>query len=169
MTDQTLVIETTELLQEQVTTQELVELPTSFELLEAAVQGPPGPRGPVGPAGGSQTVPVGAAPLSGHSVVAVGADGALIAADCTAADQQGRVYAMLADAYSAGTDAVVQTSGPLEFSGWSWTPGLPLVVGTGGQLTHSLPLGATFSQTVAYALSPTRILIDIQPPISIAT
>lgn len=132
-----------------------------------AEQGPPGPRGPIGPAGGTTTVTVGATPLSGHSAVAVDAAGLLIQADCTNPAHRGAVLGLLANAYSPGDQAVVQTAFTLEHSGWTWSPG-PVFVGTAGQLTQTLPVGAVFSQVVAHALSPTLVLVDVQPPITIA-
>lgn len=135
-----------------------------------AVRGVPGPRGPQGvpgPAGGATTVTVGATPLSGHSAVAADAAGLLIKADCTNPAHRGAVLGLLANAYSPGDQAVVQTAFTLEHSGWTWSPG-PVFVGTAGQLTQTLPVGAVFSQVVAHALSPTLVLVDVQPPITIA-
>lgn len=135
-----------------------------------AVRGVPGPRGPQGvpgPAGGATTVTVGATPLSGHSAVAADAAGLLIKADCTNPAHRGAVLGLLADAYSPGDQAVVQTAFTLEHAGWTWTPG-PVFVGAAGQLTQTPPVGAVFSQVVAHALSPTLVLVDVQPPITIA-
>ena len=131
------------------------------------IPGPPGKQGIPGPAGGTTTVTVGATPLSGHSAVAVDAGGMLIKADCTNPAHQGAVLGLLANAYSPGDQAVVQTAFTLEHSGWTWSPG-PVFVGTAGQLTQTLPVGAVFSQVAAHALSPTLVLVDVQPPITIA-
>lgn len=51
MANEILVVDDKELLVEQETTQEVLELPSSTELLEVAAQGPMGPQGPVGPMG----------------------------------------------------------------------------------------------------------------------
>ena len=131
------------------------------------IPGPPGKQGIPGPAGGTTTVTVGATPLSGHSAVAVDAGGMLIKADCTNPAHQGAVLGLLANAYSPGDQAVVQTAFTLEHSGWTWSPG-PVFVGTAGQLTQALPIGAVFSQVVAHALSPTLVLVDVQPPITVS-
>lgn len=131
------------------------------------VPGPRGPQGVPGPAGGTTTVTVGATPLSGHSAVAADAAGLLIKADCTNPAHRGAVLGLLADAYSPGDQAVVQTAFTLEHAGWTWAPG-PVFVGTAGQLTQTPPVGAVFSQVVAHALSPTLVLVDVQPPITIA-
>ena len=136
-------------------------------IVAVAEQGPRGIQGIQGPAGGTTTVTAGATPLSGHSAVAVDAAGLLIQADCTNPAHRGAVLGLLANAYSPGDQAVVQTAFTLEHSGWTWSPG-PVFVGTAGQLTQTLPVGAVFSQVVAHALSPTLVLVDVQPPITIA-
>lgn len=131
------------------------------------IPGPEGKRGPVGPAGDAITVKVGPQPISGHSVVACNAQGELIAADATNPAHRGAVLGVVADAYSPGDDAVVQTGFVLEHSGWAWAPG-PVLVGLAGQLAQALPPGALFSQVIGEALSATRVLIDINPPITLA-
>ena len=145
----------------------IIEVDTDVEVLEAAAQGPRGPQGIPGPAGGATTVTVGATPLSGHSAVAADSAGLLIKADCTNPAHRGAVLGLLANAYSPGDQAVVQTAFTLEHAGWTWAPG-PVFVGAAGQLTQTLPVGAVFSQVVAHALSPTLVLVDVQPPITIA-
>ncbi len=133
-------------------------------------QGIPGPRGrqgPPGPAGGETTVRVGPAPISGHSVVACDAAGELVPADAVNPAHRGAVLGMVADAYSPGDDAVVQTGYVLEHAGWAWVPG-PVLVGLAGQLAQAPPAGALFAQVVGQAISPTRVLIDVQSPITLA-
>ena len=133
-------------------------------IVTEAEQGPPGPMGPPGPAGGATLIPVGATPLSGHSAVALGADGALQPADCTLAAHIGAVQGVVGNAYSPGDQAVVQTDFELVHAGWSFSPG-PVFVGASGALVQVLPVGAVFAQVIGYALAPTRIRIDAQPPI----
>lgn len=131
------------------------------------IPGPEGKRGPPGPAGDAITVKVGPLSISGHSLVACNALGELIAADATNPAHRGAVLGVVADAYSPGDDAVVQTGFVLEHSGWAWAPG-PVLVGLAGQLAQALPPGALFSQVIGEALSSTRVLIDINPPITLA-
>lgn len=145
----------------------LVETRERVQILTEAKQGPRGAQGIQGPAGGTTTITVGGAPLSGHSAVAVDASGLLVEADCTNPAHLGAVLGLLTNAYSPGDQAVVQTAFTVEHVGWTWTPG-PVFVGTSGQLTQSLPGGATFSQVVAHALSATLVLVDVQPPITLA-
>lgn len=166
MTD-ALIVEEIQILAEQTDDSVLVSESEVIEVVAVAEQGPRGIQGIQGPAGGTTTVTVGATPLSGHSAVAVDAAGLLIQADCTNPAHRGAVLGLLANAYSPGDQAVVQTAFTLEHSGWTWSPG-PVFVGTAGQLTQTLPVGAVFSQVVAHALSPTLVLVDVQPPITIA-
>lgn len=160
-------VEEIQILAEQTDDSVLVSESEVIEVVAVAEQGPRGIQGIQGPAGGTTTVTVGATPLSGHSAVAVDAAGLLIQADCTNPAHRGAVLGLLANAYSPGDQAVVQTAFTLEHSGWTWSPG-PVFVGTAGQLTQTLPVGAVFSQVVAHALSPTLVLVDVQPPITIA-
>lgn len=129
-----------------------------------AVQGPPGPPGPIGPEGGATLVTVGAAPISGHTAVALDSGGLLVYADCTNVAHIGAVQGVVASAYSAGAQAVVQTGFELVHAGWTFSPG-PVFVGASGALVQALPPGAVFAQVVGYALAPTRVRIDVQPPI----
>ena len=145
----------------------VVTQPTNTVVVAVAQQGPRGPQGVSGFVGGTTIVTVGATPLSGHSAVAADAAGLLIKADCTNPAHQGAVLGLMANAYSPGDQAVVQTAFTLEHAGWTWTPG-PVFVGTAGQLTQTLPVGAVFSQVVAHALSPTLVLVDVQPPITVS-
>ena len=162
-----LIVEEILILADQPDDSVLVDEVEVVSIVAVAEQGPRGIQGIQGPAGGTTTVTVGATPLSGHSAVAVDADGLLIQADCINPTHRGAVLGLLANAYSPGDQAVVQTAFTLEHSGWTWSPG-PVFVGTAGQLTQTLPVGAVFSQVVAHALSPTLVLVDVQPPITIA-
>ncbi|GKS73653.1 hypothetical protein AVME950_02175 [Acidovorax sp. SUPP950] len=161
------VVEETQILAEQADSSILAEEFKTTEILAVAEQGPPGPRGLPGPEGGATLVTVGAVPLSGHSAVACNSAGLLVPADSTNPSHRGAVLGLVADAYSPGDEAVVQTAYVLEHAGWTWAPG-PVFVGTAGQPTQTLPIGALFSQALGQALSATRVLVDVQPPITIA-
>lgn len=143
----------------------LVTPPQPFStVVMRGVPGPRGPQGVPGPAGSATTVTVGATPLSGHTAVAMGADGLLIYADCTNPAHIGAVQGVIANAYGAGDPAVVQTDFDMVHAGWAFATG-PVFVGATGALVQALPMGAVFAQVVGYALAPTRIRIDVQPPI----
>ena len=145
----------------------IIEVDTDVEVLEAAAQGPRGPQGIPGPAGGATLFTVGATPISGHTAVALGADGLLIYADCTNPSHLGAVLGVVANAYGAGDPAVVQTDFDLTHAGWAFATG-PVFVGAAGALVQALPVGAVFAQVIGYALAPTRIRVDVQPPIVLA-
>jgi hypothetical protein len=162
-----LVVHETEILAEEAQDSVLVEQVEEIEILAVAEQGPPGRQGQPGPPGGATTVKVGPLPISGHSVVACNTQGELISADATNPAHRGAVLGVVADAYSPGDDAVVQTGYVLEHAGWTWTPG-PVLVGLAGQLAQAPPAGALFAQVIGQALSSTRVLIDINPPITLA-
>ena len=142
----------------------IIEVDTDVEVLEAAAQGPRGPQGIPGPAGGATTVMVGAAPISGHTAVALDSGGLLVYADCTNPAHIGAVQGVVGNAYSPGDLAVVQTDFELVHAGWSFAPG-PVFVGASGALVQVLPVGAVFAQVIGFALAPTRIRVDVQPPI----
>jgi hypothetical protein len=65
-----------------------------------------------------------------------------------------------------GAQATVQTSDVLFESGWSWTPG-PIYLGAGGTLVQTPPAHGAQVQ-VALAMTPTRILVRIHPPIQLS-
>ena len=146
--------------------QPLVVHPAGQEqvIVESAMQGPRGPQGIPGPAGGTMLVTVGATPLSGHTAVALDSGGLLVYADCTNPAHIGAVQGVIANAYSPGDLAVVQTDFGLVHAGWSFSPG-PVFVGASGALVQVLPAGAVFSQVIGYALTPTLVRVDVQPPI----
>lgn len=127
-------------------------------------QGPPGAKGDPGDA---PTMLVGSTPLSGHSAVAVDADGVLVQADCTIAAHRSAVLGVIKSAAMPGESVTVRTGYPLEHAGWTWTPGSPIFVGLAGALTQIVPAQALFAQVVGQALSPTRILVDVRPPVAI--
>ena len=107
---------------------------------------------------------VGAAPISGHTAVALDSGGLLVYADCTNPAHIGAVQGVVGNAYSPGDLAVVQTDFELVHAGWSFTTG-PVLAGLSGALVQTLPPGALFAQVVGFALAPTRIRVDVQPPI----
>ena len=133
-------------------------------IVTRGIPGPRGPQGIPGPAGGTMLVTVGATPLSGHTAVALDSGGLLVYADCTNPAHIGAVQGVIANAYSPGDLAVVQTDFGLVHAGWSFSPG-PVFVGASGALVQVLPAGAVFSQVIGYALTPTLVRVDVQPPI----
>lgn len=159
-------VEEIQILAQQPDDSVLVDEVEVIEVVSVAEQGPRGIQGIPGPAGGATVVTVGAAPLSGHTAVAMDAGGLLIYADCTNPAHIGAVQGVIANAYGAGDPAVVQTDFDLTHAGWAFATG-PVFVGAAGALVQALPIGAVFAQVLGYALSATRIRIDVQPPIAL--
>jgi hypothetical protein len=153
-----------ELMQEVVGDGLLIDREVKLELIEVADQGPPGPPGP---AGSGLVLTVGTTPLSGHTLVVVDANGLLAAADATDPEHVGRLTGMVENAYSAGAPAAVVAGGIVNHAGWTFTPQALLYAGVNGQLTQTLPPGASWAQTVGYALTATRVLLALQPPIAL--
>lgn len=130
-----------------------------------SAQGLAGAPGAPGPAAGEGAVYTTAAALSGHRAIAVDAAGEAIYASCDSLSDALRIAGVSLNAAALGDEITVQSAGLVEHSGWAWTPGQPVFVGIGGALTQSLPVGAVFSRVVGQAVSATRLLVDLQPPI----
>jgi hypothetical protein len=52
----------------------------------------------------------------------------------------------------------------MEDLGWTWTPGLDIWLGDNGLMTQTFPVVAAFSQRLGFALSATRIWVDLSEP-----
>jgi hypothetical protein len=55
--------------------------------------------------------------------------------------------------------------GEMADSAWTWTPGLPIYLGTGGVLTQVYSPAWAFCLIVGAALTATRIVVDFRDPI----
>jgi hypothetical protein len=66
-----------------------------------------------------------------------------------------------------GTKIFVQNKGELENFAWNWVPNLPIWVGVGlGVSTQGNILApARFVQRIGFAMSPTKVFIEIEPPV----
>lgn len=104
--------------------------------------------------------------LSGHRAVVV-VDNEAAAASNTEASHRGKVRGITTGAVASGGKARIQVFGPMEESGWNWTPGKPIFVGVGGALTQTPPTTGWLQQ-IAVADSSTVIFIDPQLPIDLA-
>lgn len=141
------------------TPQPVVVEPDGEQLVVTACE-----QGPPGPPGDQTLLQVGTEQISGHTAVALDAQGLLRCADCSVAAPFGLALGLVAQAYEAGAMAAVQTWQVVEHSAWSWTPG-PVFVGLAGQLVQVLPPQAVFMQVVGFALAATRLRVAVQPPI----
>lgn len=120
--------------------------------------------------GGTETLPA-AVGLSALKAVYMDPVSAEVAyADNTAAATTGRCMGVTTTAEGAGVVKVL-TGGLMSDSGWTWTPGAPIYVGSpAGMLTQTLPTklgGAVYQQEIGIALSATLVKIEIQPAITL--
>lgn len=105
-----------------------------------------------------------AATVSGHKAVVLTSAG-IRHADPTLASHINAVVGISLNAAVSGDPVKYKSSGEIEHSGWTFTPGSDIFIGAAGALTHVVPAGTAFSQRIAYAITATRIRVDIQEPI----
>lgn len=139
----------------------VVDQPGAAELLQVAEQGPPGP------AGSTKASYPSAGTVQGHKVVMLAADGAVAHADSAVPAHVGAVIGVSLNAAAPPDQVLVQFSGDVDHPGWAWVPDAPVFVGNAGALVQPQPAGAAWLQIVGWARSPTRLLVQINPPISI--
>lgn len=182
-----------QLLQEQVQTlvlleprgsDDIVEVPTEQVLLEAgqdntllepeqelvllteAQQGPPGPAGIPGPAGGQVLQRKAGMDMSALLVVYEDLSGSVWPAD---PDVESDVLALLGVTVSAtvaGQPINVQRMGHIDDDAWQLQPGKRVFLGRQGRLTQEPPQGG-YDVLIGMAISPTRLLLNIQDPIEL--
>jgi len=99
--------------------------------------------------------------LNGHRAIAA-VNGAGVHADKTNPAHRGLTRGISTGAVVEDDIARLQTYGPMREPSWSWTPGLPIYVGSAGALTQTAPTSGWLQQ-IAVADSPTQIFIDLQP------
>lgn len=125
-----------------------------------AQQGPSGPPG----ASVSNTL-VAQQSLGGHRIViASGLNGA-DHADATDPTHFGRVVGITTGAADALAEVTVQSAGPIDEASWSWVPDADIWLGINGLMTQTPPSTAAFVQRVGFALTPTRIWVDLSEPV----
>ena len=128
-----------------------------------------GVAGPAGAAGGAGADYIAASPLSGHQVIAIDSAGQAIYASSDNAAHALRIAGVSVAAAAAAAPVTVMSAGLIEHGGWSWTPGQPVFVGLNGVLTQTLPPTSVYSRVIGQAVGATRLLVDLQPPITLAT
>lgn len=119
---------------------------------------PEGLQGPPGLSGAEFSV-IAAMPLGGQRAVT----GAGVYADQATIDG---LLGITLEAATTGAAVRVRGAGTIDEPSWSWTPNVPIYVGASGVLTQTPPAGIV--RRVAFALSATRIVVDIFPPIQTA-
>lgn len=84
--------------------------------------------------------------------------------DAATTGHAGRLVGVTLNAAASGGDVRVLPAGPVVEPSWAWTPNAPVFLGSAGALTQTPPTTG-FSQVVGTALSLTKLLVNIQPPV----
>lgn len=130
------------------------------------LQGAVGERGPVGDSTSSY---VAGAAVSGHSVLTMDSNGEAIYADSTNPTHADSLIGVSTGAAAQGDTVYVKNFGLVQHQGWSLTPGEPVFLGTGGQITQTAPTTpGAFVKQLGRAQSTTSFVLNIQPAIFIA-
>lgn len=126
--------------------------------------GPPGPEGPPGAAGSGDTQQYTAgATISALRMLTIDASG-----NAVYANQDDTPVGLSLTATSSGDTVTVATSDHVvEDDSWNWTLGQPVLLGTNGTLTQD-PTGMTRLTVVGRPASATRLIVKIQPAITLA-
>lgn len=162
MTQEILVVsETEQLIVQEVGGESVTEQVVVQEILSEGVQGPPGPPGP---SGGSTLQRTAGATLSAL-VAAYELNGEVYALDKDDDDHIDLLLGLTVTAASVGASINVQRTGPVDNSGWAWTPGR-VYLGAAGALTQT-PASSGNDVLIGRAVSATRLLLDIQDPIDL--
>ncbi|MBF6416983.1 LtfC-like domain-containing protein [Nocardia cyriacigeorgica] len=135
------------------------------DAIAVPVPGPPGPPGPGG--GGGVVQAVTAHALSGHRLVTTTDSGLVEYADATNPAHQNRPVWITTGAWLAGVTATLTTAGLVTEPSWSWTPGLPILLGTNGFPVQTLPAGARFLRRVALPTHPDTIDFGPNQPVAL--
>lgn len=138
--------------------EDLVEIVEErVEVISILEQGPPGPPGQDGNA--AFLIGIAGSNLSGHRAVNPLGGVVEYADNVTAPEVSGITIA----AAMQNSEIQIQPSGVLVEPSWSWVDG-PIFLGLSGSLTQTPPVAGAITE-LGLALSPTSMLIRIQPPI----
>jgi hypothetical protein len=148
--------------------EQIVVTETVTELLQVAQQGPPGATGPAGAPGGALLTGTAGAALSGHMAVAYNSAGELVYASADNAAHAYSLAGVTTGAAASGATATVQRNDVITHAGWAWTPGAPVFLGLAGALVQAPAVGSLFIKPIGVALTAQRLMLSIQPAISLA-
>lgn len=137
----------------------VAEVEAQVFVVEVAASGLRGERGDG--VGAEVSAPAASTIHAGRAVRLLG--GALSHPDIGNAAHAEQVVGIAETAASAGATARVRAAGRTDNPDWSWAPG-PVYAGADGVLTQTPPTGA-WLLVVGRPLSPTALLVDIEPPI----
>jgi hypothetical protein len=131
---------------------------------QQGVQGVPGPQGTPGAAGGTYETRTASETLGGHRIVrSTGADTVGYASSDNP-DHGDDTQGMTLGAATSGATVNVQRVGSVTHSGWAWTPGEPVFLGTSGLPTQTPPSDG-FVQVIGHAEAADTLFLSIEPPI----
>lgn len=138
--------------------------PLVVDIGVVTVEGPPGPEGASGSGGSDASLSFTAATaLSGHKAVRAIGDGSVGYASADQVAQAGTVVGVTTGAAGIGNPISVVAEGIVDEPSWSWGAG-PVWLGLNGALTQTIPQSGVL-QRIGLALSPTRLLVALTPPI----
>jgi len=131
----------------------------------AGQSGPPGPRGNPGVAGTQFELSTSGA-MSALRIVWEDADGLVHVLDKDDGDHITLIAGLTITATATAGDVTVQRAGPVDDDAWEWVASGPIWLGDSGIPTQTPPTTG-YDVQIGYAVSPTRIYLDIQPPINL--
>lgn len=108
---------------------------------------------------------IAAVPIAAGAVVALDAAGQAVPADCSVLAHAESIVGVSVAAADAGATVKVRTHELHENSAWQLLPGEPVFAGAAGAAVLNVPPSAVFARRVGVALSPTRLLVQLQPPL----
>ena len=164
MTD-LVVVEEIQILAQQPDDSVLVDEVEIVQVVAVAEQGPRGPQGIPGPAGGTTFVRQSAGPLSALRVLWEDHAGVVALLDYRDGAHIDAISGLSLTATPNAAPLNVQRSGPVDDGAWNWMAGR-VYLGTAGTLTQTPPADG-YDVLVGYAVSPTRLYLDIQDPIQL--
>ncbi|MEO5344211.1 MAG: hypothetical protein H7842_12915 [Gammaproteobacteria bacterium SHHR-1] len=90
-------------------------------------------------------------------------DNLAYAASSTISGDSGKIVGIATTGADLGASLLVRIMGEMSNDVWAWTPG-PLFINETGDLV-STPPATGFVQRIGRAISPTKIIVDIEQPI----
>lgn len=134
-------------------------------LIEQSEQGVPGPPGPIGPPGSVAVTRKSDGPLSALLIVWEDEFGVVRPLDASDTAHIDLICGMTISSSGGSGDVNVQRTGTVDDSFWSWTPGR-VYIGANGTLTQTPPVSG-YDVLIGTAVSPTRIILNLQDPIEL--
>lgn len=128
--------------------------------------GPPGPRGLPGPAGGASFQRNTDGAMSALRIVWEDSAGIVHVLDKDDGAHINLIAGLTLTASAVAGPVTIQRSGPVDDDAWSWITSGPIWLGDSGIPTQTPP-AAGYDVQIGHAVSPTRIYLDIQPPITL--